>query len=263
VLEDCVREDLNERSPRAFAVLDPLKLVIDNWPAGHVEQAEAPVHPQRPELGKRTFPISGELWIEREDYSDPPPKGYFRLYPGNTVRLRFGYVIKCTGADKDAAGNVIAVHCDYLPETKSGTPGSDSVKVKGNIHWLSAAHACEAEVRLYDRLFNAPFPGSKRGRETSDDTLHARESLPGAAEQEPDAVAPPADLDFIDDLNPDSKRTIRAYVEPGLANAAPEQRFQFERHGYFVADLRDARPGRPVFNRTVTLRDSWVKQGGK
>jgi glutaminyl-tRNA synthetase len=152
------------------------------------------------------------------------------------------------------------VHCEYLPETKSGTPGADSVKVKGNIHWLSAAHACAAEVRLYDRLFNAPFPGSKRGREMSDDTLQARESLAGAQEQEPNAAPAPEDFHWLDDLNPDSKRTLRAYVEPGLANAAPETRFQFERHGYFVADLRDTRPGQPVFNRTVTLRDSWAKQ---
>jgi len=260
ILEDCVREDLNERAPRAFAVLDPLRLVIDNWPKGHVEQAEAPVHPHHPELGKRSFPISGELWIEREDFAETPPKGYFRLFPGNMVRLRFGYVVKCIGADKDAAGNVVAVHCEYLPETRSGTPGSDSVKVKGNIHWLSAAHACEAEVRLYDRLFNVPFPGARRGRDVSDDTLQARESLAGAEEQEPGAAPPPEDFHWLDDLNPDSKRTLRAYVEPGLSEAAPETRFQFERHGYFVADLRDTRPGKPVFNRAVTLRDSWAKQ---
>jgi len=260
VLEDCVREDLNERAPRAFAVLDPLKLVIDNWPAGHVEQCEAPVHPHHPELGKRTFPISGELWIEREDFAETPPKGYFRLFPGNLVRLRFGYVVKCIGADKDATGNVVAVHCEYLPETRSGTPGADGVKVKGTLHWLSAAQACAAEVRLYDRLFNAPFPGSKRGREVSDDTLLARESLAGAAEQEPGAAPALEDFHWLDDLNPESKRTLQAYVEPGLADAPPETRFQFERHGYFVADLRDTRPGRPVFNRTVTLRDSWAKQ---
>jgi glutaminyl-tRNA synthetase len=260
VLEDCVREDLNERAPRAFAVLDPLKLVIDNWPAGRIEECEAPIHPHHPELGKRTFPISGELWIEREDFAEAPPKGYFRLFPGNLVRLRFGYVVKCTGAEKDAAGNVVAVHCEFLPETKSGTPGADSVKVKGNVHWLSAAHACAAEVRLYDRLFVVPFPGSRRGRDLSDDTLLARESLAGAAEQEPGAAPAPEDFHWLGDLNPDSKRTLRAYVEPGLAEAPPETRFQFERHGYFVADLRDTQPGRPVFNRTVTLRDSWAKQ---
>jgi glutaminyl-tRNA synthetase len=260
VLEDCVREDLNERAPRAFAVLDPLKLVIDNWPAGRIEECEAPIHPHHPELGKRTFPISGELWIEREDFAEAPPKGYFRLFPGNLVRLRFGYVVKCIGAEKDAAGNVVAVHCELLPETRSGTPGADSVKVKGNIHWLSAAHACEAEVRLYDRLFLVPFPGSRRGRDVSDDTLLARESLAGAAEQEPGGAPAPEDFHWLDDLNPDSKRTLRAYVEPGLAEAPPEARFQFERHGYFVADLRDTQPGRPVFNRTVTLRDSWAKQ---
>jgi glutaminyl-tRNA synthetase len=212
------------------------------------------------EWGKRLMPFSRELWIEREDFNEEPPKGYFRLFPGNLVRLRFGYVVKCIGADKDATGNVVAVHCEYLPETRSGTPGADGVKVKGTLHWLSAAQACAAEVRLYDRLFNAPFPGSKRGREVSDDTLLARESLAGAAEQEPGAAPALEDFHWLDDLNPESKRTLQAYVEPGLADAPPETRFQFERHGYFVADLRDTRPGRPVFNRTVTLRDSWAKQ---
>ncbi|MBX9632407.1 MAG: glutamine--tRNA ligase/YqeY domain fusion protein [Burkholderiales bacterium] len=229
ILEDCLREDLNEKAPRATAVLDPLKLIIDNWEPGKVEQAEAPVHPHKPELGKRTFPIGRELWIEREDFTETPPKGYFRLYPGNMVRLRYGYVVKCIGCDKDASGAVTAVHCEVMPDSKSGTPGSDTYKVKGNIHWVSAAHALEAEVRLYDRLFVVPNPGA-------------------------------GDADFLKQMNPDSVKVLpHAKLEPGLAHAKPEDRFQFERHGYFVADLRDSKPGKPVFNRSVTLRDSWAK----
>jgi glutaminyl-tRNA synthetase len=262
VLEDCVREDLNERAPRAFAVLDPLRLVIDNWPAGHEEACEAPVHPHHPELGKRSFPISGELWIEREDFTETPPKGYFRLFPGNLVRLRFGYVVKCIGAEKDAAGNVVAVHCEYLPETRSGTPGADSVKVKGNIHWLSAAHAVPAEVRIYDRLFRVPFPGARNPWGARGDAATPEAPLPAhhtavAGDEDDDVEV--AERNYLDDLNPDSKRVLTAYVEPALAAAIPEERFQFERHGYFVADLADHAPGRPVFNRAVTLKDSWSK----
>ena len=231
VLEECMREHLNETAPRRIAVLDPLKLVIDNYPEAQEEMCEAPNHPQKPELGKRPVPFSKELWIEREDYAEVPPKGYFRLFPGNMVRLRYGFVVKCLGADKDADGHVTAVHCEYLPETKSGTPGADTVKVKGNIHWVSARHAYGAEVRLYDRLFASDSPGSG-GR------------------------------DFIEDLNPDSKRIMAAQLEPALKEARNEERFQFERHGYFVADRVDSRPGAPVFNRAVTLKDSWAK-GGK
>ena len=226
VLEDAMREDLNARAERRIAVLDPVKLVIDNYPAGQEEACEAPNHPQKPELGKRAVPFCGELWIERDDFTEAPPKGYFRLFPGGSVRLRYGYVIKCTGCEKDADGNVTAVHCEYLPETKSGTPGAEAVKVKGNIHWLSARHAHAGEVRLYDRLFAAPHPGRER--------------------------------DFLEDLNPDSKRVITAQLEPALAHARPEERFQFERHGYFCADRRDSKPGAPVFNRALTLRDSWA-----
>jgi glutaminyl-tRNA synthetase len=253
VLEDCLREDLNERAPRATAVLDPLKLVIDNYPADQVEETEAPVHPQKPELGKRRMPFSRELWIEREDFQESPPKGYFRLFPGNMVRLRYGYVVKCTGCDKDAAGNVTTVHCEVLPDSRSGTPGSDKVKVKGNIHWVSVAHAYQAEVRLYDRLFSVPFPGSKRGRERA-----------AAAEVDESgkvhATEAPEEYNWLDDINPNAKKVIAAYLEPALRDAKPEDRFQFERHGYFVADLRDSRPGKPVFNRAVTLRDSWAKE---
>jgi glutaminyl-tRNA synthetase len=230
VLDDAMRDDLNERAPRRVAVLDPVKLIIDNYPADKSETCEPPNHPQKPEWGKRPVPFSRELWIEREDYQDSPPKGYFRLYPGNAVRLRYGYVVTCIGADKDASGNVVAVHCEYHPDSKSGTPGADKYKVKGNIHWVCAKRAYRAQVRLYDRLFRVPHPGA-------------------------------GERDFLDDLNPDSKRTIAAYLEPALQEAAPEDRFQFERHGYFVADRVDSRPGAPVFNRAVTLRDSWGKAG--
>ncbi|MGV3626666.1 MAG: glutamine--tRNA ligase/YqeY domain fusion protein [Betaproteobacteria bacterium] len=228
VLEDCMREHLNEIAERRIAVLDPVKLVIDNYPEGQLEDCFAPNHPQKPELGKRAVPLTRELWIEREDFSETPPKGYFRLFPGNRVRLRYGYVVECTGCDKDAAGNITAVHCEYLPETKSGTPGAETVKVKGNIHWVSTTHACATEVRLYDRLFKAEHPGA-------------------------------GDRDFLLDLNPDSQKTVTAQLEPALREALPGARFQFERHGYFIADSRDSRPQAPVFNRAVTLRDSWAK----
>ncbi|MGA9165559.1 MAG: glutamine--tRNA ligase/YqeY domain fusion protein [Thiobacillus sp.] len=239
VFEECQRDVLNDTALRRVAVLDPVKLIIDNYPEGQSEDCFAPNHPQQPDLGKRVVPFSKELWIEREDFMETPTKGYFRLYPprldaagmmqpGNSVRLRYGYVVTCTGCDKDADGTVTAVHCEVLPDTKSGTPGADSVKVKGNIHWVSAAHAYEAEVRLYDRLFRTAQPGAETG-------------------------------EFLDDINADSVRVIRAQLEPALKDAAPEDRFQFERHGYFVADRVDSKSGVPVFNRTVTLKDSWVK----
>jgi glutaminyl-tRNA synthetase len=228
VLEECMREDLNAHALRRIAVLDPLKLVIDNYPPGHSEECFAPNHPQKPELGKRAMPFSRELWIEREDFCENPPKGYFRLFPGNRVRLRYGYVVKCTGCEKDAAGNIVAVHCEYFPDSKSGTPGADAYKVKGNIHWVSASHAYTAPVRLYDRLF--------------------REAIPGADGR-----------DWREDLNPHSKRVVLAYLEPALKEAGPEDRFQFERHGYFVADRVDSAPDKPVFNRAVTLKDSWAR----
>ncbi|MBZ0145062.1 MAG: glutamine--tRNA ligase/YqeY domain fusion protein [Rhodocyclaceae bacterium] len=230
VLEECMRDDLNARAERRVAVLDPLKLVIDNYPEGQSEECFAPNHPQQPELGKRTMPFSRELWIEREDFTENPPKGYFRLFPGNSVRLRYGYVVKCTGCEKDAAGHVTAVHCEYFPDSKSGTPGADAYKVKGNLHWVSAKHAYRCEVRLYDRLF--------------------KEANPGAGGR-----------DYLEDLNPNSKTLITACLEPALKDASPEARFQFERHGYFVADRIDSKPGAPVFNRTVTLKDSWAKGG--
>jgi glutaminyl-tRNA synthetase len=228
VLEGALRDDLDEKAPRAIAVLDPLKLIVDNFPEDHSEACSAPVHPHHPERGTRAFPFTRELWIEREDFQETPKKGYFRLFPGNKVRLKYGFVVECTGADKDADGNVIAVHCTYFPDSKSGTEGANGYKVKGTIHWVSAHDAYEAEVRLYDRLFKDPQPGA------------------GGTE-------------FLDALNPDSKRIVRAYLEPGARNAMPEDRLQFERHGYFVADRVDSRPGKPVFNRIVSLRDSWGK----
>jgi glutaminyl-tRNA synthetase len=227
LLEDAQREVLNESAPRRIAVLDPLKLVIDNWPKGQVEECLATNHPQKAEWGKRSMPMTNELWIEREDFAETPPKGYFRLYPGNSVRLKYGFVVRCTGCSKDPDGRVTEVHCEYLPETRSGTPGADAVKVKGTIHWVSAQQALQAEVRLYDRLFRVANPGKATGN-------------------------------YLDDVNPESIRSIRAYLEPSLAQARADERFQFERHGYFCPDRRHSTPGRPVFNRTVTLRDSWT-----
>ena len=232
LLEDCMREDLNECAPRRIAVLDPVRLVIDNYPQGRQEICISANHPQKPELGQRELPFCGELWIERDDYMDVPSKGYRRLFPGNMARLRHGYVVKCLGAEHDAEGRVTAVHCEYLPDSKSGTEGADRYKVKGNLHWVSVPHAVAAEVRLYDRLFSRANPGAKEGGE---------------------------ERDYLGDLNPESKRVITAIVEPALREAKPEENFQFERHGYFVADRVDSRPGAPIFNRTVTLRDSWAK----
>jgi glutaminyl-tRNA synthetase len=228
VLEECMREHLNQVAPRRTAVLDPLKLIIDNYPEGAEEECLAPNHPQKPELGKRVLPFARELWIEREDFMETPAKGYFRLYPGNRVRLRYGFVVECTGCDKDASGKVIAVRCNYYADSKSGTPGSDSYKVKGNIHWVSAAHAYHCEVRLFDRLFRVPHPGA-------------------------------GERDFLLDLNPEAKKIVGAQLEPSLKLVQPEERFQFERHGYFVADRVDSKPGAPVFNRAVTLKDTWQK----
>ncbi len=227
-LEGALRDDLDEKAPRAIAVLRPLKLIIDNFPEGETVECSAPVHPHHPERGNRTFPISKELWIEQEDFMEVPSKGYFRLFPGNKVRLRYGYVVECVGADKDADGNIIAVHCTYFPDSKSGTEGSANYKVKGNLHWVSAAHALEAEVRLYDRLFTDPHPDA-------------------------------GGKDFKLALNANSKEIVKAFVEPGVAAVQPDEKLQFERHGYFVADRVDSKAGKPVFNRVVTLKDGWGK----
>jgi glutaminyl-tRNA synthetase len=257
VLEDCLREDLNQRALRRVAVLRPLKLIIDNYPEDREEHCSAPNHPQQPEAGTRDLPFSRELWIEADDFTEAPPKGYFRLSPGAEVRLRYAYIVKCVSVDKDAAGNVVAVHCTYDAATRSGTAGAEARKVKGNIHWLSARHAVEAEVRLYDRLFSVPFPGSRKARDAQPAALEADAGGKTPAEEAQQ------EYDWLDDINPASKQVIVARVEPALQTAGPEDRFQFERQGYFVADRREHDANRPVFNRAVTLRDAWQKGEGK
>jgi glutaminyl-tRNA synthetase len=231
-LEGCLRETLDTTAPRAMAVLEPIKLVITNWDElmtkDFLDTCTAPVHPHLPDLGKRTFTIGKEVWIERTDYEEVPGKGFFRLYPGNKVRLKYGHVIECTGAAKDAAGNITQVHAVLVPDTKSGTPGSDAVKVKGVITWVAVADALPAEVRLYDRLFK---------------------------DEHPDAGG----KDYLAALNPDSLKVITAYVEPSLASAKPDEKFQFERHGYFVADRKDHAAGKAVFNKSTALKDTWAK----
>lgn len=237
VLEDCQREVLNDTAPRRIGVLDPLKLVLVNFPEDGEEVCHAPNHPQKPEWGKREVKLTRELWIERGDFALDPPKKYFRLKPDHEVRLRYGFIIKHVSHDVDEQGHVTCVYAEYDPDTKSGTPGADSRKVKGNLHWLSARDAQPASIRQYDRLFKEPAPG---GRREGDD--------------------PETKRDFLDDLNPDSIHTQTAYVEPDAASAPAETVFQFERHGYFVTDSHDHKPDQAVFNRTVTLRDSWAKK---
>jgi glutaminyl-tRNA synthetase len=224
VLDGALREDLEGQAARAMAVLDPLKLKLTNW--SEVVPCRAPVHPQRPELGQRSFGFGPELWIERDDFAEAPPKGFFRLFPGNKVRLKYGYVVECTGCEKDAQGQVTAVLAKVLADTRSGTPGADAVKVKGTISWVGAHDALAAEIRLYERLFSADQPDAD-GR------------------------------DFRSALNPASERVMQGFVEPGLAATAAETRLQFERHGYFVADRVDHRAGRPVFNRITGLKDGY------
>ena len=254
VLEDCLREDLNARAERRIAVLDPVKLVLDNYDPAAEEECFAPNHPQKPELGRRSLPFCRELWIERDDFEETPPKGYFRLTPGAEVRLRYAYIVKCLGAERDAKGKLTVVHCSYDPSTRSGTPGADARKVKGNIHWLSARHARPCDVRLYDRLFSVPQPGRALQAQASDATGTPLALADDASFDEP------TERNYLDDLNRESKQLVSAYVEAALTEAAPGARYQFERHGYFVADTEDHRPGHPVFNRAVTLRDSWGRE---
>ena len=234
-LEGCLREDLENKAHRGMAVLDPVKLVLTNWDevmgAGRLEACSLPALPHPPEgveAPARHFTLGREVWIEREDFEETPPKGYKRLFPGNKVRLKGGYVIECTGCDKDAEGRVTQVLATVVPDTKSGTPGADTVKVKAAITWVGVADGVPAEVRLYDRLFT---------------------------DAQPDAGG----KDFLALLNPDSLKVVTAYVEPSLAQAQPDQKFQFERFGYFVADRNDHAPGKPVFNRVTGLKDSWGK----
>lgn len=232
LLEASLREDLENRAPRRMTVLHPLKLVIDNYPEGKSEMLPADNHPQKPEMGAREVSFSRELWIEASDFAEVPPKGFRRLTvpadgtPAKPVRLRYGYVIVPTSFEKDADGNVTVVHANYLPETKSGTEGSMSVKTKATIHWLDAKTAVPAEIRIYDRLFCKPNP-----EEGVDN--------------------------FLQNLTPNSKVICRSYVEPITAAAKPDEKFQFERTGYFVADRKDHSPERPVFNLSVGLKDSW------
>jgi glutaminyl-tRNA synthetase len=228
LLEHCLREDLNKRSPRVLAVMDPVKVVITDYPEGQVEELDAVNNPEDPAAGTRKVPFSRQLYIEREDFMEDPPKKFFRLAPGREVRLRYAYFITCTDVVKNDRGEVVELRCTYDPATRGGD-APDGRKVKATLHWVSAERALDAEVRLYDHLFTKPDP-----------------------EDVPDGQ------DFTVNLNPDSIKVITCKVEPGLADVRPLDRFQFERIGYFCVDP-DTRPGKPVFNRTVTLKDTWAK----
>jgi glutaminyl-tRNA synthetase len=229
VLEGSVREELDARAPRRMAVLDPLKLVIANLDDTHAEALEFPNHPKNETLGRRAVPFSNTLWIERDDFAEVPPKGFHRLVPGGEVRLRGVGIVRCEEVVKHADGSIAEVRCTLDADTRHGKPGADR-KVKGTIHWVSAKHAVAAEVRLYDRLFTVPDPDDDSDGKT-----------------------------YAEHLNPASKRVVQAWLEASLADARPEDNVQFERLGYFVADRHDHAQGKPVFNRTVTLRDSWAK----
>jgi len=233
LLEHAIREDLNMTSPRFMAVLDPVRLVIENYPADQVEHLDAQNNPEDPAAGSRQVPFSKTLLIERADFMEIPEKKYFRLTPGQEVRLRWGYFVTCTGCNKDAAGNITEVTCTYDPATRGGD-SADGRKVKGTIHWVSEAHAGDVEVRLYDRLFS---------HENLNDL--------------------PEDADWRTFLNPGSLKVIRGFVEPALLKLNPSTRVQFERTGYFCVDAKDSQAGKPVFNRTVGLRDSWAKAVAK
>jgi glutaminyl-tRNA synthetase len=227
MLEHAIREDLNARAPRVMGVLRPLRLVLENWPEDRVESLEAVNNPEDPAAGTRTVPFSRVLWIEQDDFREIPPPKYFRLSPGKEVRLRWAYVVRCTGVTKDpTTGEITEVRATVDLDSRGGTP-ADGRKVKATIHWVSAAHALDAEVRLYDRLFTAEDPGGD---------------------------------DWLAQLNPTAlERLPGCKLEPTLAGAAPASRWQFERMGYFAADPVDSRAGAPVFNRIVTLRDTWAK----
>ena len=224
ILEDCMREVLNESAHRRVAVLDPVKLIINNFPDDQEEDCFAPNHPKNKDLGERTIKLTKELWIDRDDFMEVPVDKYFRLSPGAQVRLRYGFVIECTGFEKDIDGNITNIFCDYLPDTKSGTPGADAIKVKGNIHWLSCKYAVTATVNLYDRLFKEAHPGENNN--------------------------------YLDDLNPDSLTTREIKIEENLKTIVPGDQYQFERHGYFIADNL-SKPDDIILNRTTTLRDNW------
>ena len=234
LLEHSIRQDLNDITLRRMAVLRPLKVVITNFDEGKIEELEAANHPKNPEAGTRKVPFTREIYVERDDFMEEPPRKFFRLGPGREVRLRFAYFITCNEVIKNTAGEVTELHCTHDPETHGGN-APDGRKVKGTIHWVSASHAFEAPVRLYDRLFTAEDPSKEADGKT-----------------------------YLDHLNAESLEVIAdAKLEPGLAKAEPGERFQFERLGYFCADAGDSQAGKPVFNRTVTLRDAWAKQRGK
>ncbi|MEX0776758.1 MAG: glutamine--tRNA ligase/YqeY domain fusion protein [Phycisphaeraceae bacterium] len=230
LLEHSVRGDLNKSARRAMAVLNPLRVIIDNYPDGQEDLLEAVNNPEDVAAGTRQVPFSREIYIEQDDFREAPPPKYYRLYPGNEVRLRYGYLVRCVGVDKDAAGNVTAIHCTYNPATRGGN-APDGRKVKATMHWVSARHALDAPVRLYDSLFTREDPND----------------VPGEA-----------DGDWRKNLNPASLTVITAKVEPSLAHAAPGEQYQFERLAYFCVDA-DSAPGKPVFNRTVTLKDTWAR----
>jgi glutaminyl-tRNA synthetase len=228
VLESAIRDDLEAKAARVMAVINPLKVVITNFVAGQTESREAGFHPQHPEFGARTVQFDKEIWIEADDFSETPPAGWQRLTAGGEVRLRYSYVMRCNEAIKDATGKVVELRCSIDADTLGKNPAGR--KVKGVIHWLSCAHALPAEIRLYDRLFTVPEPDADR------------------------------EIDFCTYLNPDSLTTARGWVEACVKDTAPETRYQFERLGYFCTDRHDHRAGKPVFNRTVTLKDSWTKE---
>jgi len=229
VLENAVRNDLNARAPRTMAVLDPLKVVLTNFPAGETDWLDAAVHPQNEEMGTRKVPLTREIWIEKSDFMEDPPRKFFRLKPGGEVRLRNAFIVTCTDVIKDETGKLIELHCEFDPESRSGLPGA-ARKVKGTIHWVSAEHGVPAEVRLCDRLFTVPNPLGDKSR------------------------------DFLEFLNPHSLDLIdNAVVEASVADGSTHEFYQFERTGYFCHDSVDSKPGRPVLNRIVTLRDSWAR----
>ncbi len=228
-LESCLREDLDRSAPRAMAVLRPLKVVIENWPEGHVEQLPARNHPANPDMGSREIPFGREIYIERGDFMEDPPRKFFRLAPGREVRLRYAYIIRCESVVRDpGSGEIVELRCSYDPETRSGGARSDR-KVKGTVHWVSVEHAISATVRLYDRLFSVPAPDSGGQDFRSHLNAHSVEKLEGCR------------------------------LEPGMTRASAGERYQFERNGYFCIDAVDSRPGAPVFNRSVSLRDSWAR----
>jgi len=231
VFENCVREDLDKTTRRVMGVLNPLRVVIENYPEGQSEELDAPYHPNDPDMGSRKIPFSKVIYVERDDFMEEPPRKFFRLGPGREVRLRYAYFITCNDFIKDGDGEVIELRCTYDPKTKGGN-APDGRKVKGTIHWVSAEHALDAEVRIFDRLFNDPEPDSNKH-----------------------------DKDWKEFLNPDSKEILNnVKLEPSLATATAGNQFQFERLGYFNVDVKDSSEGKPVFNRTITLRDSWSKR---